>query len=130
MVNDPVADFIQRIKGASAVKKESLSIPFSSLKFAIAEKLVQRGFLRSAEKKGKTKKNIEVTLSYGQNGVPKIRDVKRISKPGRRLYTPSREVQPVKHGYGLLILSTPKGILTGDEARKLNVGGETLFEIW
>lgn len=130
MTNDPIADFIQRLKGASAVKKESVSMPFSALKYAVAEKLVQRGFLKSAEKKGKLKKTIEIELAYTLAGSPKIHDVKRISKPGRRLYTGSSTIQSVKHGHGLLILSTPKGILAGDEAKKQNVGGETLFSIW
>ena len=130
MTNDPIADFIQRLKGASAVKKETVSIPFSALKLAVAEKLVQRGFLKSAEKKGKVKKTLEVELAYNQSGMPKIHDVKRISKPGRRLYTGSAEIPSVKHGHGLVILSTPKGILAGDEAKKQNVGGETLFSIW
>lgn len=130
MTNDPIADFIQRIKGASAVKKETVSIPFSALKYAVAVKLAQRGFIKSVEQKGKLKKTIEIVLSYNQSGVAKIHDVKRISKPGRRLYTGSGDIQSVKHGHGLLILSTPKGILAGDEAKKQNVGGESLFSIW
>lgn len=130
MTNDPIADFIQRIKGASAVKKETVSMPFSTLKLAIAEKLVQRGFIKTVEKKGKVKKTLEIELMYSHGGMAKIHDVKRISKPGRRLYTGSGDIKSIKHGHGLLILSTPKGILAGDEAKKQNVGGETLFSIW
>jgi small subunit ribosomal protein S8 len=130
MVNDPIADLIQRLKGGSMVKKETISMPYSNLKYAIAEKLRERGFVKGVEKKGKTKKTLEVSLMYTHNGQPKIHDVKRISKPGRRLYTHAKEVVTVKHGHGLMVLSTPKGILTGDEARKQNIGGETLFSIW
>jgi small subunit ribosomal protein S8 len=130
MVNDPIADFIQRLKGGSMVKKESVTMPYSNLKYAIAEKLRERGFVKAVEKKGKTGKTLEVSLLYATSGRPKITDVKRISKPGRRLYTHAKEVITVKYGHGLMILSTPKGILTGDEARKQNIGGETLFSIW
>ena len=104
-------------------------MPFSALKYAVAQKLVQRGFLKSVDQKGKVKKTLEIELMYSQSGTPKIHDVKRISKPGRRLYTGSQDVQSIKHGHGLLIVSTPKGILSGDEAKKQNVGGETLFSI-
>lgn len=131
MVGDPIGDFITRLKNASKVQKEEISIPFSSMKYAVAKKLVEHGFLKEAgkdEKKGK--RSLDVSLAYSSHGTSKIRDVKRISKPGRRLYTPADGIMPVKHGRGLLILSTPKGILTGDEARKANVGGEMLFTIW
>jgi small subunit ribosomal protein S8 len=130
MVNDPIADFIQRLKGGSAVKKEAVTMPYSNLKYAIAEKLRERGFVKAVEKKGKTGKMLEVSLMYSTNGRPKITDVKRISKPGRRLYAQAKEITTVKHGHGLMVLSTPKGILAGDEARKQNIGGETLFSIW
>ncbi|HXK38809.1 MAG TPA: 30S ribosomal protein S8 [Candidatus Paceibacterota bacterium] len=131
MVNDTIGDFIIRLKNAGAVKKESVSVPFSALKMAIAEKLRDAGFLAAIEKKGKkVRKTLDVVLKYDAEGMHVIHGVKRVSKPGRRVYRSSREIVPVRYGQGALILSTPKGILTGKEARQANVGGEALFEIW
>ena len=131
MVNDTIGDFIIRLKNAGAVKKESISVPFSSLKLAVAEKLKDAGFVASIDKKGKkVRKTLDVVLKYDTEGIHVIHGVKRISKPGRRVYRSVSEIMPVRYGYGTLVLSTPKGILTGKEARKENVGGEALFEIW
>lgn len=131
MVGDPVGDFITRLTNAGAVKKEMTSIPYSRLKHAIADKLVEKGYIESATKKGKkVKKILDVELKYDENGKHHIHGVKRVSKPGRRMYTHVSDIHPVKFGKGSLILSTPKGILTGEEARKDNVGGEKLFTIW
>lgn len=131
MVNDPVADFIIQIKNAGAVRKAEVCLPYSKLKHAIADKLVAEGYLKSAQKKGKkVKKTLEVELVYTESGAHRIRGVERISKPGRRMYTGTADIYPVKFGTGKIILSTPQGILTGEEARKENVGGEQLFKIW
>jgi small subunit ribosomal protein S8 len=108
MITDPVADFIIRLKNASAVKKTVVSTPYSKLVMAIAEKLKQDGFIASVEKSGKkVRKNIEVTLMYEKNGLPTISGVKRVSKPGRRLYRGFKEIVPVRYGTGTLVLSTP-----------------------
>jgi len=131
MVGDPVGDLIVRLTNAGAVRKESLSVPYSKLKHAVVDKLVERGYVVSAEKHGKkVSKTLEVVLKYNADGSAFIRGVKRMSKPGRRLYTNASGIHAVKFGKGLMILSTPKGILTGDEARKENVGGEQMFIIW
>jgi len=131
MVGDPVGDFIVRLANATAIKKESVSVPFSAFKMAIAEKLKDAGFLKSIEKKGKkVRKTMDIALKYDEAGRPAIEGVKRISKPGRRMYKSAREVVPVRYGRGALLLSTPKGVLTDKEARKQNIGGEALFEIW
>ena len=95
---------------------------------AIAKKLKELGFVVDV-KKGE-KRDLVVTLAYDERGNHKIHDVKRLSKPGRRLYAPSRDAHQVKNGAGARILSTPKGILSDSEARKVKAGGETLFEIW
>lgn len=130
MVSDPVADFIIQLKNAGAVGKAEISLPYSKLKHAIADKLVAAGFVAAASKRGKgVKKELSVTLRYDA-GKHFIRGVQRISKPGRRLYANVSEIHPVKFGHGKLILSTPAGILTDDEARQKNVGGEQLFKIW
>lgn len=131
MVGDPIGDFITRLKNASAVKKASVSVPFSNMKHAIALTLKKNGYLGEVAEEGAgVKKLITVTLVYEEGGSPKIREVKRISKPGRRMYLPVSQIHPVKYGKGLLILTTPRGILTDAEARKNRVGGETLFSIW
>lgn len=131
MVNDPVGDFIIRLKNAGMVGKREVQVPYSKLKHAIADKLVASGFVISAVKRGKkVAKTIEVTLKYDAGGVHEIRGVQRISKPGRRLYIGVSEIFPVKYGKGKRILSTPAGILTGEEAKEKNVGGEELFIIW
>jgi small subunit ribosomal protein S8 len=131
MVNDPVGDFIIQLKNAGMVQKTAVSIPYSKLKHAIADKLVETGFITSATKYGKkVKKTLDITLKYDAQGVHEIRGVQRVSKPGRRLYLNVAEIFPVKYGKGKRILSTPAGILTGDEAKQKNVGGEELFIIW
>lgn len=131
MVSDPIGDFIIRLTNAGAVKQASVAVPFSTLKLAVAEKLKEAGFIAGAEKKGKkVKKTLDVMLKYDHNGTPRINGVKRISKPGRRVYKGVLEITPVRYGHGSLILSTPKGILTDKEAKAAKVGGEALFEIW
>ena len=130
MVNDTVGDFIIQLKNAGMVGKAEVSLPYSKLKEAIAKKLTDAGYVAGAEVKGKdVKKTLAVTLKY-EDGRHSINGVKRVSKPGRRLYTKVTEIYPVKFGNGHMILSTPAGILTGEEARKAKVGGEQLFVIW
>lgn len=131
MVGDTVGDFIIQLKNAGMVGKKQVSLPYSKLKHAIAEKLVQEGYVISCDKQGKkVGKALEVTLKYDAHGDHQIRGVKRVSKPGRRMYMKVTDIYPIKYGKGRVILSTPAGILTGEEARKQNVGGEQLFIIW
>lgn len=130
MVSDPVGDFVIQIMNAGAVRKDTVSVPYSKLKHAIAERLVETGYLKSAAKRGKkVRKTLDVELVY-QGEKPMIRGVRRISKPGRRMYVGADKIHPVKFGTGKLILSTPAGIITGEEAHKRCVGGEQLFIIW
>jgi small subunit ribosomal protein S8 len=131
MVNDTIGDFINRLKNAGATKLPSVSVPYSAFKMAIAEKLKEAGYVQAIEKKGKKiKKTLDVTLKYTEGGEHAIQGVKRISKPGRRMYRSVHEIIPVRYGHGALVLSTPKGVMTDKEARKAKVGGEALFEIW
>lgn len=131
MVNDPVGDLINRLKNAGAVKHASVSVPFSNFKLAIAEKLKEAGYVKAVEKKGKkVKKTLDIVIKYTEAGKPVINGVKRISKPGRRLYKSVHDITSVKYGHGALMLSTPSGIKTDKEARKERLGGEALFEIW
>ena len=131
MVVDPIADFINQLKNAGAVKRVSISIPYSKFKYAVAHKLKDVGYIKGVSKRGKkTRKCVEVEISYDESGTPKIHGVKRVSKPSRRVYERADKIKSVKYGAGSLILSTPKGILTDKEAREKNVGGEALFKIW
>ena len=131
MVSDTIGDFIIRLKNAGVVGKATVSLPYLKLRHAVADKLVEAGYVAAATAKGKQvqEKTLEVTLRY-ENGEHRISGVKRISKPGRRLYTKVADIYPVKFGKGHMILSTPAGILTNDEAREKKVGGEQLFIIW
>lgn len=131
MVGDTIGDFIIRLKNAGAVNKTTVSVPYSKLRHSVAKKLMDAGYIESAVAQGKRvqDKTLEVTLKY-EAGSHRIRGVKRISKPGRRLYTKAADLHPVKFGQGHLILSTPAGILTNVEARAMKVGGEQLFIIW
>lgn len=118
-----------RIKNAQSVKKNTVSIPFSKFNYNLAKVLEKEGFIEGVEKRGRIKKRITIKLKY-EDGKPKIHDIKLISKPGRRLYLKKRKLYFPKSGYGILILSTPKGLLTSKEAKKMNTGGEVICEVW
>jgi len=118
------------IRNAQAVLKETVSFPYSEIKFEIAKILKQENFIEEIEKKGrKHKKLITIKLKYEDNE-PVISGLKRVSKPGQRIYTGAGKIKKVKAGYGILIISTSKGLMTGKEVKKKNLGGEILCEIW
>lgn len=135
---DPIADMLTTIRNAVLVKKEKVDIPFSKIKFEISKILEKHGFFEKVEKKkkkvkkGKTppKPFIEITLKYDENKVPAISGLKRISKPGQRIYIPYKDLKKVKGGFGIAILSTSKGLMTDKEAKKRKVGGELICEVW
>ena len=127
---DPISDMLNRIRNAQAVLKERVDVPFSNLKYEIARVLEEKGFIEKAEKKGKrTKRTIEITLRY-KDKIPVISGLKMVSKPGQRIYKSFREVKPVRSGYGIAIISTPKGLMTDKEVKKQRLGGEIICEIW
>lgn len=130
MVTDRVGDFIIRLKNAGAIGIQQVSLPYSAHLEAIAKKLKELGYVSEVGSTGAEKRTLEVTLAYDERGNHKIHDVKRISKPGRRLYAGAKDAHGVKNGLGASILSTPKGVLSDKEARKNRVGGETLFQVW
>lgn len=118
------------IKNGSLAGKESVTVPFSSLKLAIGECLAKEGYVKQISKK--VRKNhpvLEIELIYTDKK-PKISEVERISKQSRRVYFGMKDIYPVRGGTGLLVLSTPKGVLSGNAARKEQVGGEALFRVW
>ena len=128
---DPISDMIVRIKNASDSRKESVVFPYSKLKLSILDVLMKAGFVKSFGKKGKKiTKFIEVVLLYDENGKSLISGVERVSKTSKRIYNKSKDIRRVKSGFGSLILSTPKGIMTDKTAKEAGVGGEVLFKIW
>lgn len=130
MVTDPISDFIIQMKNASDAHKASFTLPYSKVKAAIADVLVKEGFIKAASKKGKkVQKSLEIELVH-ENGTPKIKGVERMSKVSKRMYFGFGDIRPVRQGFGRMLITTPKGILTDKEARKAKVGGEPLFKIW
>ena len=127
---DPIADMINRIKNAHAVKKETVEVPFSKIRFEIGKVLERTNFLKKVDLKTKKgKRSIELTLSY-KDGVAKISGVRRVSKPGKRTYAPASKLKRVTRKEGIAIISTSKGLMSAGEARAQNLGGEILCEIW
>ncbi len=121
---------INMIKNGSRAEHEFVVVPYSKIKHAVAECLVKEGFLTSASKK--TKKGfptLELGLAY-KDGIPAVTGVERVSKSSRRVYKGVKEIKPTRNGFGLMVLTTPKGILTDKQARKEMVGGEVLFKLW
>lgn len=131
MVTDVIGDFVNRLTTAVAVKKTHVTVPFSKLKHQVALVLKREGYLGEiTEDKDGAIKTLTVELVYDPDGEPRIHGVKRLSKPGRRLYTGVHDIHPVKNGKGCLVLTTPRGIMTDKDARRDRVGGETMFIIW
>ena len=131
LVLDPIADMLTRIRNANTNKHDTVLIPQSKTKLAIAEILKNEGYIvdfKEVESEGI--KMIEVTLKYGPNGEKVIQGLKRISKPGLRIYSNAEQLPKVLNGLGIAIVSTSKGIITDKNARKLNVGGEVLAYVW
>ena len=130
----PIADMLISIRNAQSANKERLLVPFSKSKFDIAKILKEAGFVAEIERKKKkiqkTEQNfLEIKISREKQ--PRlISGIKLLSKPSRRVYTKKNEIKPVRSGYGISIISTPKGIMSGESARKQNLGGELIAEIW
>ena len=131
MTFDPIADMLTRIRNGLTAKHETVEIPASQIKKAIADLLVSEGYLQSAEIVGEgVQQNIVVTLKYGMNGQKVINGIKRISTPGLRIYSSVEDLPRVLNGLGIAIISTNKGIMTDKQARQAKVGGEVLAYVW
>ncbi len=130
-ITDTIADMLTRIRNASSAKHDSVAIPASNVKKAIAQILLDEGYIQSftVEEDGK-QGVIHITLKYGQNKSQIISGIRRVSKPGLRIYTNVEDMPRVMKGLGIAILSTSKGIMTDKAARKANVGGEVLAFVW
>jgi small subunit ribosomal protein S8 len=129
MITDPVADFLTRIRNAQQRKKMSIELPSTKMLVAISQILKKEGFILDYEViEGKPQNTLKVTLKY-VNNEPAIRNLTRVSTPGLRRYRGYRDIKSVMSGLGISILSTPKGVITGEEAKELKVGGELICYI-
>ncbi|MDO8742992.1 MAG: 30S ribosomal protein S8 [Candidatus Azambacteria bacterium] len=124
---DPISDMLTRIRNAQSAEHKTVAIPLSKIKLEIAKILKQEKYIGDYKKSGKgNKKILEINLEYPAV----IREIKRISKPGQRIYVKAPGLKQVKNGYGISVVSTPKGLMTNKDARKARLGGEILFEVW
>lgn len=129
-MTDPITDMLNQIRNAEAVAKTEVLLPFSKLKNQIGLILQQEGFVADVKKVAKDKSKVmKIVLKY-DNGIPAIEGAKRVSKPGQRIYVKNTEIKKVRGGFGISIISTPKGLMTNNQARKAKLGGEVMLEIW
>jgi len=130
MMTDPIADMLTRIRNAQAVKKQEIVLPFSKIKYEIAKLLAREGYILSVEKFQDKFDQLKIELKYRENGDSFIEHVKRISKPGQRIYVSGDRLPRILNDLGVAILSTSSGLMTNKKARRMKVGGEVMFEIW
>lgn len=128
---DTIGNMLTSIRNAQAVGKQTVSVPYSKIKMEIAKVLAKEKFIKEADHKGKKiKKTIDMVLSYDDLGRPAISSIRRVSKPSRRVYSPSSKIKKIRQGFGFQILSTPKGVITGKEAVREKIGGEVICEVY
>jgi small subunit ribosomal protein S8 len=131
MITDPIADMLTRIRNAQKVKKTEVLIPHSKLKFEIAKVLKHENYIESFERVEEANfPQIKINLKYEKNGEPAIKCIRRVSKPGQRIYVSKNEVSNVLNNLGIAIISTSAGLMTNKEAKKKGIGGEVICEIW
>jgi len=127
---DPIADMCTRIRNASSVNKNEVSLPYSKIKESVAQILVDNGFLMSISVDEKVKhKQLHITI-FPESGSPAFTEIARLSKPGRRVYNKSDQIPAVKRGRGIVIISTSKGMMTGQDAKNNKLGGELICEVY
>jgi len=130
-ITDPIADLLTRIRNANAAKHETVSVPASNMKKAICQILLDEGYVKDVKVEDDgLQGNIVITLKYGENKTRIIQGLKRISKPGLRIYAGVEDMPRVMKGLGVAIVSTSKGVMTDKQARKMGVGGEVLAFVW
>ncbi len=133
MMTDPIADMLTRIRNAARVERRHVDMPVSKVKRGVAEVLKREGYIwdwEEVQSEELPANMLRIELKYGPSGEQVIRHVKRISKPGRRVYSKAKDLRPVLNGLGISIISTSRGVISDREARQRNVGGEVLCEIW
>jgi len=130
-MTDPIADLLTRIRNGQLARHEKVTLPWSRMKEAVVRALASEGYVRDIVVGGEaTKRTLTVLLAYTDSGEPVINGVRRVSKPGLRVYANVRHIPSVRNGYGVSVLSTPAGLLADREARRRNVGGEVVCEVW
>ena len=130
-ITDPIADLLTRVRNASTAKHDTVDIPASNMKKAIAQILVDEGYVKGMQVTEDNKQGvIKLTLKYDENRRPVITGMRRVSKPGLRIYASCEKLPKVLNGLGTAIISTPKGVMTDKQARAENVGGEVLAFVW
>ncbi len=130
-ITDPIADMLTRIRNANSAKHDMVDVPASNMKKAIAEILVEEGYIKNYQIIDDDKQGvIRIALKYGENKIKTLQGLRRISKPGLRVYANCEEMPKVIRGLGIAIVSTSKGVMTDKTARKENVGGEVLAFVW
>jgi len=131
MVNDPIADMLTRMRNALSAKHKNVSIPTSKIKLAIANLLKEEGFIEDVKVEGEgVEANLVIDFKFGPNNQKVINGLRRISKPGLRIYASAEDLPRVLNGLGIAIISTSKGLMTDRQARKENIGGEVLAYVW
>ncbi|MCH2124883.1 MAG: 30S ribosomal protein S8 [Pirellulaceae bacterium] len=131
MMTDPIADMLTRIRNAAMVERPFTDMPVSKVKRGLAETLKREGYIWDWQEIESEKVNqLRVELKYGPNGERVIQKIRRVSKPGRRVYSRAKDLRPVLNGLGISIISTSRGVISDREARQRNLGGEVLCEVW
>jgi small subunit ribosomal protein S8 len=131
MVNDPIADLLTRVRNGILVRQKQIVVPSSTVKVAVARILKEEGFIRDFEvTRDVVQPQLRILLKYDRDRHSVITDLKRISRPGRRVYVKRNEIPWVLSGLGIAVLSTPQGVMTGQRARRLGLGGEVLCYVW
>ena len=130
MFTDPISDMLTRIRNAALAQKYDTVMPYSKFKFALANLLVEQGFISKAVILDGKFKTLQLILKYSQNGESVITGINRVSTPGQRIYLPVEKLPRTNSGFGITIISTPKGLLTDKEARKQHLGGEIVCQVW
>ena len=132
-MTDPIADMLTCIRNAVRIERPRVEMPLSKVKCGLAEVLKREGYIwdwREEHEEGTPSKQLSLELKYGPNGERVIRHIRRVSKPGRRVYSPATALRPVLNGLGISIISTSRGVISDREARQKNLGGEVLCEVW
>lgn len=130
-INDTISDMLTRIRNAGMAGHDMASIPYSRMNESIARILVNEGFVRDAQVVGEgIRKQIAVAMKYAGPKQPVFSDIERTSKPGRRVYVSHKNIRPTRQGVGIAILTTPKGVMTDDDAKRQGVGGEIICTVW
>lgn len=130
MYSDPIADMLTRIRNAVQARRSELVLPYSNFKASLARLLLKEGFISGVNELDGRFKTLQINLKYTASGEPVIGGLKRVSKPGQRIYVPVDKLPRTNSGYGLTVVSTPKGLMSDREARKARLGGEVVCQVW